>query len=272
MNAVQQSIRDWVIAQAQAGKSPKEVIEALVQSGWQEADAIAALSDFAYDPGTAAVPVPQPDMTKSPAYVDTPDRRVSVAMMMREPNVMVFGGLLSEQECDELIELAKPKLERSQTVENVSGGSETHAARTSDGMFFSRGEHPLVSRIEARLAALVNWPVENGEGLQILRYRPGTEYKPHHDYFDPAYSGTPKILERGGQRVATIVMYLNTPDGGGATTFPDVGLEVTPVKGNAVFFTYDRPHPDTKTLHGGAPVTAGIKWAATKWLRERRFV
>jgi prolyl 4-hydroxylase len=78
-------------------------------------------------------------------------------------------------------------------------------------------------------------------------------------------------LERGGQRVATILMYLNTPDGGGATTFPDVGLEVTPVKGNAVFFTYDRPHPDTKTLHGGAPVTAGIKWAATKWLRERRF-
>ncbi len=84
--------------------------------------------------------------------------------------------------------------------------------------------------------------MNHGEGLQILRYRPGAEYKPHNDYFDPAHSGTARILERGGQRVATLVMYLNTPDGGGATTFPDVGLEVAPVRGNAVFFSYDRPH------------------------------
>ena len=79
------------------------------------------------------------------------------------------------------------------------------------------------------------------------------------------------IVARGGQRVATIVMYLNSPEKGGGTTFPDVGVEVGPVKGNAVFFSYDRPHPSTKTLHGGAPVIAGEKWVATKWLREREF-
>ena len=66
-------------------------------------------------------------------------------------------------------------------------------------------------------------------------------------------------------------MYQNTPPRGGATVFPDVALEVAPIKGNAVFFSYDRPHPSTKTLHGGAPVLAGEKWIATKWLRERRF-
>ena len=48
-------------------------------------------------------------------------------------------------------------------------------------------------------------------------------------------------------------------------------LSVTPVKGNAVFFSYDRPHPMTRSLHGGAPVIEGEKWVATKWLRERRF-
>jgi prolyl 4-hydroxylase len=114
--------------------------------------------------------------------------------------------------------------------------------------------------------------VNHGEGLQILRYRPGAEYRPHHDYFDPVHPGTAKILERGGQRVGTLVMYLNTPEGGGATTFPDVGLEVAPVRGNAVFFSYDRAHPSTRTLHGGAPVTAGEKWVATKWLRQGVFV
>jgi len=58
---------------------------------------------------------------------------------------------------------------------------------------------------------------------------------------------------------------------GGATVFPDVRLEVAPKRGNAVFFNYERPHPSTRTLHGGAPVLAGTKWIATKWLRERRF-
>jgi prolyl 4-hydroxylase len=139
-------------------------------------------------------------------------------------------------------------------------------------MFFERGEAPLIARIEQRIADLLQWPVDHGEGLQILRYRPGAEYRPHHDYFDPVHPGTERILQRGGQRLASLVMYLNTPEGGGATTFPDVGLEVWPVRGNAVFFSYDRPHPDTRTLHGGAPVKVGEKWVATKWLRQGVFV
>ena len=71
--------------------------------------------------------------------------------------------------------------------------------------------------------------------------------------------------------MGTLVIYLNTPEKGGGTTFPDVGLEVAPIKGNAVFFSYDRPNASTRTLHGGAPVIAGDKWVATKWLRENEF-
>jgi prolyl 4-hydroxylase len=105
----------------------------------------------------------------------------------------------------------------------------------------------------------------------VLRYQPGAQYLPHHDYFDPAQPGATSILARGGQRLATLVMYLNTPEAGGATTFPDVGLEVAPIKGNAVFFSYSRPDAATRTLHGGAPVQAGEKWVATKWLRQWEF-
>jgi prolyl 4-hydroxylase len=185
--------------------------------------------------------------------------------------LIVLGGLLSDAECDALMAAAEPRLARSETVENNTGGSEINASRTSSGMFFERAENEICDRIEKRIAALVRWPVENGEGLQVLRYRPGAEYKPHNDYFDTSQTGTPRILERGGQRVGTLVMYLNTPDQGGATVFPDVEVAVAPIKGNAVFFSYDRPHAITKTLHGGAPVIAGEKWVATKWLREREF-
>jgi hypothetical protein len=164
-----------------------------------------------------------------------------------EPSrVVVFGDLLSAEECSELIELARKRLSRSETVATRTGASEVNEARTSDGMFFTPAEFPVCARLEARLAELLDWPLENGEGLQILRYRPGAEYKPHYDYFDPAEPGTPAILKRGGQRLASIVCYLNTPEAGGATVFPKAGIEVAPVRGNAVFFSYDRPpslHP-----------------------------
>ena len=211
------------------------------------------------------------DLGRSPREIDAGDRTVQVLSSMALPRVVVLGGLLSDEECDALIAAASPRMARSLTVETKTGGEELNPDRTSNGMFFNRGESELVRRIEARIARLIQWPVENGEGMQVLNYKPGAEYKAHYDYFDPAEPGTPTILQRGGQRVGTVVMYLNNPVRGGGTTFPDVGLEVIPQRGNAVFFSYDRPAPATRTLHGGAPVIEGEKWIATKWLRERVF-
>ena len=273
-------LRQWIVEQAQAGHSAQSVLKAMLASGWNEDVAVEAMEETlrAHVESVAvaqglppAVRVPEPQLEESPLYIDTGDRRVAVLQTMADPRVVVFGGVLSDEECEQLIALARPRLARSLTVATKTGGEEVNADRTSNGMFFQRGETELVRRIERRLATLVNWPEENGEGLQILHYTPGTEYKPHYDYFDPAEPGTPTILKRGGQRVATIVMYLGEPDKGGGTVFPDVHLEVAPKRGNAVFFSYDRPHPATRTLHGGAPVLAGMKWIATKWLRERRF-
>jgi prolyl 4-hydroxylase len=217
------------------------------------------------------VPVPQPALDRAPPTLHAGGRDVKVLTSMKLPRVVVFGGLLSDDECQAMVALARPRLARSETVDNSTGGNEVNAARTSEGMFFERGETPLIKRIEQRIAELLNWPVAHGEGLQVLRYRPGAEYRPHHDYFDPKHPGSVSILQRGGQRVGTLLMYLNSPEAGGATTFPDVGLEVAPVRGNAVFFSYDRAHPVTRTLHGGAPVLAGEKWVATKWLRQGVF-
>jgi prolyl 4-hydroxylase len=275
-------LRHWIVAQAEAGCRPDDVIAAMCRSGWDEPVAVKAmesallsrLDEIAADRQAASAPsgpVPEPDLSQAPSTLQVLGHTVQILMAMQRPRVVVFGNLLSEDECDEVIELARPRLSRSETVDTQTGGSEVNAARTSDGMFFARGEGGLISRIESRIAALVDWPIDRGEGLQVLRYRPGAEYRPHHDYFDPAQPGTASVLQRGGQRVATLVMYLNTPEAGGGTTFPDVGLEVAPHKGRAVFFSYDKPHPTTRTLHGGAPVRAGEKWVATKWLREQRF-
>lgn len=273
-------LRSWIIQQAQAGHAPETVLASMRASGWDEDVAIEALEltlrGFLDSHAKAQtlpppVPVPEPDLAGSPPTILVDGHPVHIVMTMRSPRIIVFGNLLSAAECDEMVEHARDRLARSETVVNATGASEVNEARTSDGMFFTRGEFGICQRIEARIAALLRWPLVNGEGLQVLRYRPGAEYKPHHDYFDPAHAGSVPILKRGGQRVASLVMYLNTPTKGGATTFPDIQLEVAPVKGNAVFFSYDKPHPSTRTLHGGAPVVEGEKWVATKWLREGRF-
>jgi prolyl 4-hydroxylase len=270
-------LRDWIVAQAAAGHPAAIVIEAMKASGWEEAVARVALAATLGE-NAAGLPTPKPTrpMPGQAINVERPrvpagDRDVAVLMAMSHPRVVVFGDLLSAEECAELIALARARLSRSETVATQTGASEVNEARTSEGMFFLPAEFPVCARLETRLARLLDWPLENGEGLQILRYRPGAEYKPHYDYFDPAEPGTPAILKRGGQRLASIVCYLNTPEAGGATVFPEAGMEVAPVQGNAVFFSYERPQPSTRTLHGGAPVTAGEKWVATKWMRERRF-
>jgi prolyl 4-hydroxylase len=273
-------LRQWIVAQAQAGHQPEAVLKSMIDSGWTEEVAMVALEEtlrgFLVDHAKAnnlppPVIVPEPMSQEGEVVVDAGDRQVHVLATMRSPRVVVFGNLLSHQECDEIVAHARQRLARSETVQVSTGGSEVNEARTSEGMFFTRGENAVCKRIETRIAALLQWPLENGEGLQVLRYRPGAEYKPHYDYFDPAQPGTASILKRGGQRVGSLVMYLNTPARGGATVFPDVHFDVCPIKGNAVFFSYDRPHPMTKSLHGGAPVLEGEKWVATKWLREGRF-
>lgn len=286
-------LRQWILEQAAAGHSNESILAAMVSAGWARDVARHALKNTlpmqqpeppavvvsgveqpsvqAGAPGAQGVKVPDLDLTRSPRKVDAGDRTVEVLAAMAQPRVVVLGGLLSDEECDGLIAAARPRMARSLTVQTQTGGEELNPDRTSNGMFFNRGESELITRIEARIARLLNWPVDHGEGIQVLHYHPGAEYKPHYDYFDPGEPGTPTILKRGGQRLATLVMYLNAPACGGGTTFPDVGLEVAPQRGNAVFFSYDRPLPSTRTLHGGAPVIEGEKWVATKWLRERVF-
>jgi prolyl 4-hydroxylase len=293
--AVSVELREWVATQLAAGHSVPSLRASMQAAGWHAETADAALTQIELQGAGIPPPVseapaavgadsaasaasakpgrsPGPDLSAAPLYIDADDRQVQVLQTLRHPRVIVFGDLVADDECEALIALARQRLARSLTVETQTGGETLNVDRTSDGMFFERGENPVVQRLERRIAALLRWPIEFGEGLQVLRYAPGAQYRPHYDYFDPGESGTPSILRRGGQRVATVLMYLQEPAQGGGTIFPDAGLEIAPKRGTGVFFSYDRPDPSTHSLHGGSPVLAGEKWVATKWLREREFI
>jgi prolyl 4-hydroxylase len=269
------AVSAWLLEQRAAGFGTDQLLKSLTDAGWGEALArhlLAMPVSSGADLLPFPLPVPWPAHAGERLALDAGDRQVNATTVLQDPPLLVLEGLLSREECQALMDAAAPRMSRSLTVDMKTGGEETNQGRTSEGMFFERGESALISRIEARIGALLGWPVHNGEGLQVLHYGPGTEYKPHYDFFDPTEPGTASILQRGGQRVATLVIYLNEPEAGGATVFPDAALTVVPKCGNAVFFNYSQPHPVSRTLHGSAPVLSGDKWIATKWLREREFI
>lgn len=212
------------------------------------------------------IPVQQP-----PKLGETANTKPDVSFSLKDPDISVVDNFLTASECTELIELAKAKLKRSTVVDDKTGEPVEHSARTSSGAFFAKGETPLVADIEQRISMRTGIPVDNGEGLQVLKYEVGQEYRPHYDYFVQGADAQVDHLKNGGQRILTFLVYLNTPELGGATCFPDVGLEVAARQGRGLMFSY-APNPASKSLHGGLPVLQGEKWVITKWFREGKFV
>jgi prolyl 4-hydroxylase len=288
-------LQTWLKQSIEQGCSPDAIEQSMRTSGYQAEFAHRAMAAAFKELGprqTASAPAasgaggnePAPAagedqnssriLASGPNEIDSGDRVVHILMALNAPRVVLFGNLLSPEECGALIEMSRGKLERSNVVDRQTGRYERHPDRTSEGTYFRRAENQLIARIETRIAELTGCPVERGEPIQVLHYNPGTEYKPHFDYFDPADSGNRQVLSMGGQRVATLIMYLNDVQGGGSTVFPDIGLDVLPRQGNAVFFAYsdEEGRLDARTLHGGSPVGAGEKWIATKWLRQREYV
>lgn len=202
------------------------------------------------------------------------ERVVHVALRCASPALIVLDDFLSAEECDQVIALAKPRLKPSTITDPASGKTIVSADRTSDGMFFRLGEHALIADIERRIADVLEMPMENGEGLQVLHYRAGAESSPHFDFLTPGNAENNASIARSGQRVGTFLLYLNDVEEGGGTYFPEIGLTVAPRKGGALYFEYcnDMNQLDGKSLHAGARVVRGEKWAATKWVRQKTYV
>jgi prolyl 4-hydroxylase len=140
-------------------------------------------------------------------------------------------------------------------------------------MYFQLGSNDAVNSVEQKIEKLTHLPIANGEGMQVLRYGIGGHFKVHCDWFDPRYSGSEALLRTGGQRIATVILYLNDVKAGGETFFPRINLRVQPKQGTALFWwnVDEQGNPDINTLHSGEDVVEGEKWIMTKWIREREY-
>mmetsp|Transcript_4640 Transcript_4640/g.10272 ORF Transcript_4640/g.10272 Transcript_4640/m.10272 type:complete len:333 (-) Transcript_4640:2-1000(-) len=196
-----------------------------------------------------------------------------------EPRIFIIHNLISQAECEHLISLAKEKGLQAALI--TPYGTHTlveSSTRTNKQAWLDYAQDRVVSRIEKTLADITRTTPEHGENLQILHYNRTQEFQKHHDYFDPA-TDPPENFEKGGNRLATAVIYLRAAEEGGETSFVRLGLRVTARPGDAVLF-YNLRHKcdgtrpecvDKLTEHAGMPPSAGEKWVATKWIHERPY-
>jgi len=265
------ALADTMVAQQMDGRVARAIVDAVVSA--RLANRALPSDSLTIDDDRLGYVYEAP-LREVGSRIAVSDATVSVMARADKPRIAVLSGVLEPAECEELIARARPRLRASTIVDPKTGKDVVTDRRTSRGMFFRLEEDAFIARIDRRLSEIMNLPLENGEGLQVLHYSQGAHNEPHYDFLQPANDSNRASIARSGQRVSTLVAYLNDVESGGETTFPAIGWAVSPHRGCAVYFEYANRlgQVDTGTLHGGNVIALGEKWVVTKWMRQKRFV
>jgi prolyl 4-hydroxylase len=184
-----------------------------------------------------------------------------------DPPLYAVRKFLSEEECKSMIDKAIGSLQRSEIVEKDKPISND---RTSYTYNCGKEEIPWLNE---RIADLLNVSVNQLEIPQITNYTKGQFFKEHHDHFRTNTESGKVHIDIAGQRIGTVLMYLNEPESGGATNFKKLGFKVKPKTGSALIFcpaTLDGRY-DPLTLHEAEEIIEGEKWVCQVWVRQREF-
>jgi prolyl 4-hydroxylase len=200
---------------------------------------------------------------------------VELSPIADAPRVFSVQNFIPKSVCDWLIEAASSQLQPCM-VFNPDGGSMRDPARTNSAAGFHLIDGDLIQQLVCRrMAIATGLPLVNQERMNVLRYEPGQEYKPHYDFirpWEPEAQGYAAELAEMGQRAVTVLIYLNDGYKGGETVFPRLNLAFKGKAGDAlIFWNVSRAGElERDSLHAGAPVTAGEKWVLSQWVRERQ--
>lgn len=188
---------------------------------------------------------------------------------MSDINLIEINNFLSDEDCEKVIDTARNILFPSVVTMEITDVVSNHKDRICQLAWPKKQEYEVLQRISVKLSELTNLPIENQEPLQVIHYDVGGEYKSHFD----AFCKESENIIKYGNRITSVIIYLNDVEEGGQTNFPKLDITINPTKGKCLIFNNlqdgDR-HP--LSLHCGLPVTKGEKWIATTWIRERAYI
>jgi len=225
---------------------------------------IRAIPDTAYDSEIC-----QSASAMPPSFAEVE----STFIHLSDPVVKSRTAVLTPFQCDYLIAMSAALMQPSKVVDADIADSKKQGYRTSDGAVFLPHslDRPLI-RILNSINHAAGVQPQNGEFLALLRYQPGQEYYPHHDYLHEDTADYSKV-KACGQRCATMLTYLNDDYTGGETAFPTLNINYKGNTGDSLYFsnTDTDGQPIPASLHAGRAIVSGEKWLATLWIREKSF-
>jgi prolyl 4-hydroxylase len=181
-----------------------------------------------------------------------------------DPYIALYPSLFSPAECKYLAMLAAPWLEPARVT--LDGGTQFEGMRDADSSAISHlTEDLIVQQINCCIAAATGTQPKWGEPLNVLRYHEGQQYRAHHD---GRGSG------EGSTRIMTALVWLNEQFEGGETEFPSLNIRVRGGVGDMLVFrnVHDDGSQDDRMIHAGLPVSQGVKWMASRWIRAADFL
>ncbi|MES2001074.1 MAG: 2OG-Fe(II) oxygenase [Pseudomonadota bacterium] len=187
-----------------------------------------------------------------------------------QADLFTLTNFLDPAGCATMIGLIEENCQPSSIFEAEGYGSDY---RNSSSCNLLRWD-PRVKLVDDAIADLLGLASEYGETVQGQRYEVGQQFRQHADFFFIDQPYWPEVEKNGGQRTWTAMVFLNEPEGGGATSFPKLGLNIAPERGKLLAWNNMRPNgaPNLMTMHEGTTVTAGRKYIVTKWFRERPWI
>tara|TARA_B100000886_G_scaffold324182_1_gene268627 strand:+ start:315 stop:2381 length:2067 start_codon:yes stop_codon:yes gene_type:complete len=193
-----------------------------------------------------------------------------MTVIKEDPNIYTFDSYLSDYHCDYLINLSKNNLKNAL----VSGDKKGYVSqgRTGKNCWIPHNHDNITKIICDSISKLINVPIENAEAIQIIYYGKDQEYKQHYDgwLFDKSEKSY-RNMKFGGQRIWTVLGYLNDVPKGGGTKFTKLDIEVSAKKGKLLIFSNVIKNSNIRhnlSEHCGMPVIEGEKYAFNLWFRE----
>ena len=187
-----------------------------------------------------------------------------------DPNITLYHELLNEFEINYLKARASPYLSRA-TVHDIKTGKLAYADyRISKSSWIKPEMDAVVEKIFKKISHVTGLDTRSFEPLQIANYGLAGQYEPH---FDHAVVKMPKRFNMyGGNRLATLLMYMSDVERGGKTVFTKTGpgVSISPQKGTGAFWYNLKRNgkSNNKTEHAACPVVLGQKWVSNIWIHE----
>jgi prolyl 4-hydroxylase len=194
-------------------------------------------------------------------------------ILCTDPLILRLNSFLTAEECAFVIDTCRLVMKKCETIGATNRNCDEEVVKivrnNSSIMWMKHGEeaHPTISGFLSRIkdALRLNIP-PNNELMQVHMYEPDEMCEPHHDYYEKNnYS-----IKRFGQRLSTILIYLNNVEAGGNTNFPRLNISIPARRGDVILFHNVRANGETdpRTLHSGEKVLRGYKWVAIKVINE----